>query len=148
LKAIISSTEDIILILDKDLHLIEYYKSLEFKNNFIFAKLEDYIGKSINGIFPKKVASGIEKSFRLCIKNGKIIQFDFPYSISKENYWFDIRVVPIVDSNKDVIGLSVAIRDITQRIAWKKRWSRVRKDNARFLKIHPRDSLFLMTRGG
>ncbi len=120
LKTIVSSIEDVILILNKDGHLVEYYKSPPFQESFVFAKIDDFIGKSIKGILPRSVAGEIDKALQACMKTGKIKQFDYSYPLHKEDLWFNARISPVRNYDNNIVGATIVIRDITQHIGMEK----------------------------
>ncbi|MEO0206201.1 MAG: PAS domain S-box protein, partial [candidate division WOR-3 bacterium] len=88
LRSIVSSIEDVILIVDEDLRLIEYYKSLACEESIIFATLEGYVGKSIKNFFPRTIAMEIEKTIQYCMRTGQTQQIDYPVMAQKKMLWF------------------------------------------------------------
>ncbi|MEO0106223.1 MAG: PAS domain S-box protein [candidate division WOR-3 bacterium] len=115
LRSIVSSIEDVILIVDKELRLIECYKSSAYQENFVFATIESYLGKSIKSFFPRSIAGEMEKLIQFCLKTGQIQQIDYSLTAQKKTLWFNTRIAPLLNSDGHITGVSILIRDITQQ---------------------------------
>ncbi|MEO0184344.1 MAG: PAS domain S-box protein [candidate division WOR-3 bacterium] len=120
LRSIVSSIEDVILIVDEDLRLIEYYKSLACEESIIFATLEGYVGKSIKNFFPRTIAMEIEKTIQYCMRTGQTQQIDYPVMAQKKMLWFTARIARLLDSQGNTSGASILIHDITQHVDMEK----------------------------
>ncbi|MGB9721672.1 MAG: PAS domain S-box protein [bacterium] len=116
LRSIVSSMEDIVLIVDEDLHLIEYYESLAAQENIVFVSLKGYVGKSIKNFFPRAIATEMEKTILYCLKTGQIQQIDYPLVAHKKMLWFSARIARLLDSYGNTSGASILIHDITQQV--------------------------------
>ncbi len=147
LRAIISSLDDLIFILDKDLRFVEYYQSADMPDLDIYAKPKDYIGKSIKDIFPRPVAQDLEKVVRTCLKTKKSQQFDYPWDILGANLWFSARITPILDKEAESSGVTVLVRDITSRIKIEKALEESEKKYRNIFENSPQGFILLDTEG-
>jgi len=147
LRSIVSSIEDVVFILDKDSHLAEYYKSLSQDEQYVYTNFENYIKKPIKGIFPKSVASEIEKTIQLCMKTGKAQQIVYSLFIHKQALWFNVRIASIWDANKNIVGTTMVIRDITQRIEMEKTLAESEKKYREIFEQSPQGFIILDAEG-
>ncbi|MCX7995427.1 MAG: PAS domain S-box protein [candidate division WOR-3 bacterium] len=120
LKSILSSIEDLVLIVDKELRLIEYYESAVHPESFVFISLDGYAGQPVKNIFPRTIASEMEKVIQYCMKKREIQQIDYPYTAQKKTVWFNTRVAPIENARGDVTGAAIMIRDVTPQVEMEK----------------------------
>lgn len=147
LRAIISSLEDLIFILDKDLHFIEYYQSPDMPDLDIYVKPKDYIGKAIKDIFPRSVAQDLERVVRNCLKTKKSQQFDYPWDILGATLRFSARITPILDKKAEPTGVTVLVRDITSRIKTEKALEESEKKYRNIFEHSPQGFILLDTEG-
>ncbi len=147
LRAIISSIDDIVLILDGDFRLLEFYKSPVQDEKFINFGFEKYLNKSIKTLFPKSIAPEIEKIFNQCIKTGDAQQIDFPWTVYKQSLWFNLRAAPIRDINKNIVGATIVIRDITQHVEMEKAIAQSEKKYREIFEQSPQGLIILDAEG-
>ncbi len=147
LRSIISSIEDLVLIVDKDLHLIEYYQSLLSRENIVFASIKNYIGKSIKNFFPKSIASEVEKTIQYCIKTKETQQIDYPVSAQKKTLWFSARISPLEDLDKNITGVSILIGDITEQIDMEKALEKAEEKYRKIFEHSPQGLIILDAEG-
>lgn len=147
LRSIISSIEDIILIVDVNLHLIEYYESPLSYENFVFTSVKSYVGKSIKNFFPKSIASEIEKTIHYCIKTGQIQQIDYPVSVREKTLWFSARIAPLQDLSKNKTGVSILIRDITEQVDIEKTLEQTEEKYRKIFEQSPQGLIILDAEG-
>jgi len=147
LRSIINSMEDFIFILDKDLHFVEYYQSSEHPDPGMYAKPEEYIGKSITEVFPRAVAQDFEKVIRVCMKTNNSQQLDYPWEILGATLWFSARISPLMDVNRNTIGATVVVRDITLRVKAEKALEESEKKYKKIFENSPQGFILLDTEG-
>ncbi len=116
MRAVVSSIEDLVLVVDRELRLIEYYISPVCAEHFVFAGIDGYSGKLMKGFFPKSVYSDIEKGVAQCVKTSRIQHVDYSITFNKQEFWFNVRIFPLFDTDKNSIGATLVIHDITPRV--------------------------------
>ncbi|MEO0127182.1 MAG: PAS domain S-box protein [candidate division WOR-3 bacterium] len=147
LRSIISSIEDLVLIVDKELHLIEYYQSPVSRENLVLTSVKGYVGKSIKNFFPKSIASEIEKTIQYCIKTSQMQQIDYPVSAQKKSLWFNARITPLKDSGENVTGVSILIRDITEQVDMEKALEQTEEKYRKIFEQSPQGLIILDAEG-
>ena len=147
LRSIITSMEDFIFILDKDLQFVDYYQSAEHPDPTMYTKPDEYIGKSIKDVFPKQVAQDFEKAIRYCIKTGQSQQLDYPWDILGAKLWFSARISPLADIEGKTSGVTVVVRDITLRIKTEKALEESEKKYRKIFENSPQGFILLDTEG-
>ncbi len=113
LKAVVSSMEDLVLVLDSGQRLVEYYRSELCAEHFIFAGIDQYSGKQIKGFFPGSVYDGIEKAIQQSAKTSKVQWVEYSITVKKQEFWFSVRIFPLFDAEKNSIGTTLVISDTT-----------------------------------
>ena len=115
LRSVIASVEDLVFMLDEDLRFVKYYQSPEHPE--MHAKPQDYIGKSFKDVFPRSVTREFEKVIHTCMNKKKNQQLDYPWNIpGGDTLWFNARLAPRLDSEDNISGVTVVVRNITPRI--------------------------------
>ncbi|MEO0096368.1 MAG: PAS domain S-box protein [candidate division WOR-3 bacterium] len=147
LRSIVSSVEDLVLIVDKELHLIEYYQSPLSGGNLVLTSVKGYVGKSIKNFFPKLIATEMEKTLQYCIKTGQIQQIDYPVSAQKKTLWFNARIAPLQDLNKNITGVSILIRDITEQADMEKALEQTEEKYRKIFEQSPQGLIILDAEG-
>lgn len=147
MRAILSSIEDAVLILDKDYRIIEYYKSLIHDGFFIASDLDRYIGKSIKFIIPRSTCGEIEAVIEQCMKTGQVQQVDCSWIVHKQAYSFNVRVAPIRNKDSNIVGTAVVIRDITLRVDMEKAIAQSEKKYREIFEQSPQGLIILDAEG-
>lgn len=147
LRSIITSMEDFIFILDMDLRFVEYYQSPEHPDPDIYAKTEEYIGKSLRDVFPRRVAQDFEKVIRACIKTNNSQQLDYPWELPGATLWFSARVSPLLDINGNTTGVTIVARDITLRMKMGKALEESEMKYRKIFENSPQGFILLDTEG-
>ncbi|MGQ9663726.1 MAG: PAS domain-containing protein [bacterium] len=145
LRAIVLSIDDIVLVLNKDFQLLEFYQSLLQDMQFININIVNYVNKSMKNAFPKSTSTEIERLFYQCMKTGKAQQLEISFPMS--NQWFNVRVAPIRDMNKNITGAAMVIRDITQRIDRERAIAQSEKKYHEIFEQSPQDVIVLDAEG-
>jgi two-component system cell cycle sensor histidine kinase/response regulator CckA len=147
LRSIITSMEDFIFILDKDLQFVDYYQSAEHPDPTMYTKPEEYIGKSMKDVFPKQVAQDFDKAIRYCIKTQQSQQLDYPWDILGAKLWFSANISPLMDIEGKASGVTVVVRDITLRIKTEKALEESEKKYRKIFENSPQGFIILDTEG-
>ncbi|MGQ9816350.1 MAG: PAS domain-containing protein [bacterium] len=79
------------------------------------------------------------------MKTGKAQQLEI--SFPKSNQWFNVRVAPIRDMNKNITGAAMVIRDITQRIDRERAIAQSEKKYHEIFEQSPQDVIVLDAEG-
>lgn len=93
---------DSVLVLDGNMKIADVNPSFEE----LFG-LRDLIGKNASEIFRKY--NVLIKIFGEVKEN----KYEIPITVNGNNIWLDIRTIPLYDAYKDVIGILIVMRDIT-----------------------------------
>jgi two-component system cell cycle sensor histidine kinase/response regulator CckA len=147
LRSIITSMEDFIFILDKDLQFVDYYQSAEHPDPTMYTKPEEYIGKSMKDVFPKQVAQDFDKAIRYCIKTQQSQQLDYPWDILGAKLWFSANISPLMDIEGKASGVTVVVRDITLRIKTEKALEESEEKYRKIFENSPQGFIILDTEG-
>lgn len=115
LHQILSSMEELVFILDKNLCFTAYFQAPDLPAPSIFSMPEDYLGKSVRDVFPREVTQHLEKAIRACLRSQKSQKFDFSWTTLGATLWFNTRVAVLTDEAGEATNITVVIRDITQR---------------------------------
>lgn len=147
LRSIISSIDDVVIILDRDLRLIEYYIPPDYKEHFLFTELKDYTGKAIKNFFPKTVSNEIERMIRYSMKTKEMQMIDFPIKVSKEVLYFDVKVSALKGLDGDDDGIAILMRDITEHVKMEEELARSEKKYHEIFEQTPQGLIILDPEG-
>lgn len=113
LQTILNSTDTAYALLDRDLEVLEYNnKALLFaRNEFNFAP------GSGNKFFDQLPADRRAKFFEYIdeVFKGNTISYEVVYDQSGEHIWYYVRMFPISSKENEILGMVLAITDITER---------------------------------
>lgn len=98
-----SNMTDSVLVLDGNMMIAEVNPS--FENLFGM--------KGITGKSAMEVLSGYGELLKIS-KYKNETQREIPIKINESEFWFDVRTCPLYDRYKDIIGIIIVIRDITE----------------------------------
>jgi len=115
LQAIITSMEDLVLALDPDLRITDFYRPEQRPNSTLYIPPGDYTGKTLKNALPTHLARELEKVIRTAIKKKEKQHFNFPWRILGAALWFSAEVSPLQNPEGSVAGAAVVVRDITTR---------------------------------
>jgi PAS domain S-box-containing protein len=113
LQTILNNTDTAYALLDSNLHVLEYNnKALIFaRAEFNFnpengSKLFDHLPESRRARFFEYIDD---------VFKGKTISYEVIYDQSGDNIWYYVRMFPISNKEDEIIGMVLAITDITER---------------------------------
>lgn len=109
-RAILNAIPDLILIIDKDLKIVDHYSGNPSKM-FIFQ--ENILGKSIENILPEEQRNTFRKNISHIFRTAEFREFLFDLEISGKKKYFEARCVL-----KDIYSVLILIRDITKTILY------------------------------
>ncbi|TWJ04645.1 PAS domain S-box-containing protein [Mucilaginibacter frigoritolerans] len=114
LKAILNTTDTAYALFDIDLKVIAFnHKSEEFINE----QYHHFPEKSdrLTDYFPKEKFPQFN-SFSKEVLKGKTITYEIDYpQINGSVFWYDVRLFPITNDSKDIIGMLMSLYNITER---------------------------------
>lgn len=107
-RAIMESTQNVIILIDKDFRVID--------NNDAHArrfgmKREEMIGKTLMDFLPPEIAEPRKKYIELVLNSGKPSFFED----ERGGYWNEISIYPVIDINGVIDRVAVFVQDITDR---------------------------------
>ncbi|MEO0136437.1 MAG: PAS domain S-box protein [candidate division WOR-3 bacterium] len=147
LRSILSSIEDLVLIVDKDSRLVEYYESSAHPESFAFVPLKQYLGKPVKALFPKSIALEMEKAINYCMKKKEFQEIDYPLSSGKKVIWFSTRITPLQNPASEVTGAAILIRDITPQVEMEKILEQTEEKYRKVFEQSPQGLLILDAEG-
>lgn len=104
--------EDVFATMSEGVYTLDHSWRFTFLNDNALALIarprEDLIGRVIWDVVP--TASPIQKRFERVAKEQVPVEFEYEYETGTGTRWADVRAFPTID------GISVYIRDITQRV--------------------------------
>ena len=114
LQTILKNTDTAYVLCDLELNLLAFNPKAE---EFVKEQYHETIAKGdkLVSYFPK-IRFPEFAAFTLDVLNGKTFSYEVDYpQPGGADYWFFVKMVPITNNNKDVLGLMVAFYDITER---------------------------------
>ncbi|HWZ21539.1 MAG TPA: PAS domain S-box protein, partial [Cytophagaceae bacterium] len=114
LAALINNTNDLIYSLDKNLLLVEFNNSVwDFYSK---RGVELLKGKHVNDFIPKKNIEEATRAFKKVLQGHSEMALIEIADLNGNIQFFEASHNPIRNEKKDVIGVSVMIREVTERI--------------------------------
>ncbi len=113
LKAIFNSTDDIFIVINPDLRIVSYNinASASDKTSIGF---DLKIGESIMSY--QRFSKVEFKKVLQRVTSGEIVQFEREFIVPDQSkLWFDVKMTPIYNEQKEFLGISIYVRDITER---------------------------------
>ncbi len=114
LQTILKTTETAYALFDLNLKVISFNKeAIRFMEQHYGRTPEK--GDSLSDYFPKDRFPQFEK-YTIEVLQGKNINYEIDYRMSDGAVcWYDVRLFPITNNHKEILGLMMALYDITER---------------------------------
>lgn len=112
LNSIISSMQDFIFLLDKDLRFIDFYSQNE---NFFYVSSDKFLGKKFDEVMPKDYVKNIKPILNRVLKTQKAETFEYPLVVRGEEFYFKATVSVRRNIEGKVEGLLQVVSDITAK---------------------------------
>ena len=143
-RLLADSSPEMIYLIDRTGFII-YINSIAAK--ILNQNVENVIGKHLNEIFPAHLANSHWENISKVFETGQKIQKEIEEPFSTGKIWIEVRLVPLIDINGDVIAVLGLSNDITFR---KMAEEKLRKseNNARALLDAIPDLMFRINRHG
>lgn len=112
---ILENTDTAYFLLDENARIVSYNKlAKDLANMGITGEI--FIGLPYVSILPAKRKKEVEAAINTVINEKHIVNYDVKQEMAdKTSVWLHVCVHPIIKRNKELIGLSVAISNITER---------------------------------
>jgi len=130
LTAFITALPDISLIFDEDGKYIEVLSAID---SLLYAREDELVGKYVDDILPKTVATEFHKIIRKTIKTGEPQKIEYSLTLQSGKTWFQARIASMtekIDGKKTVVWLA---HDITES---KHVEDELKESEARFKALH------------
>ncbi|MFM7015199.1 MAG: ATP-binding protein [Bacteroidota bacterium] len=114
LNSILNSSDDVILLINKNLELVYFNnQSLKVLNDFGIKKIETW--QNIFQFMPESVKELFEQNSALALKKNSIIRKEFSHNDIKNNQrYFSATFYPAIDKpNNRSIGICIQLKEIT-----------------------------------
>ncbi|MCK5126993.1 MAG: PAS domain-containing protein [candidate division Zixibacteria bacterium] len=113
LRSTISSMDDLVFVLDKDLIFVEYYQPK--KKKILYKEPIEFIGKYIGDIVPKEATDKLIAAVDNIVETGEVQQFDYSLDINNDRQWYNASVSRYRGPGDTYEGIIVVARNITDR---------------------------------
>lgn len=141
LRATIASMDDLIFVLDNNGIVTGFYQPEKLIHSKKFYKSpEIFIGKHYKNVLPPKLVKLFEKAIVSIISKDKVQEIDYSLKEQGEVLWFNAKMSAQKDSNGEFAGVTIVIRDITDR---KKDEEKIKKINIKLRETDKLKSIFI-----
>lgn len=110
--SIFSQLNGLVFIIDKDGNYLEIAPSCP--ENLLIMPREELIGKNVNEIFPAGRAKFFMNHINEALEKKQSFITEYTLPIQNRNVWFESRVIPILEEDKEPTKVISIIRDITK----------------------------------
>jgi PAS domain S-box-containing protein len=112
-RSLITSMDDLLFVLDRELVFREYYKPHNAK---LFIRPEFFIGRHFDEIgFPEPANGIIRNALAQTLNTGTSSRAEYRLEIQNIPTWFDLHVTSFEGPDNMRAGLTCVVRDITER---------------------------------
>ena len=113
LRSTLASMDDLVFVLNREGTFLDYYQPL--KTLDLYLPPEAFVGKSFREVLPPGVTTSLEAAIDGVMATGAVQRFDYSMRISDQERWFSAAVSMRIDAAGDFEGVTVVVRDITDR---------------------------------
>jgi signal transduction histidine kinase/DNA-binding response OmpR family regulator len=113
LRTTLASISDLVFSLDKNGHLIDYHQPDEHPD--LYVPPQSFYGKRFTDILPSNAAKPLDLIVKKALTSGKIQKVEYPLEFQKGTRWFEAKVSRRKNRNNEVSGVTVVVRNITER---------------------------------
>lgn len=114
LRSTLDSISDLIFVLDRDGKFRESYQPGEHSE--LFSLPEHFLGKHFSEVLPAHVTRLIEQAIQRVATSAQVQHFDYPLEIGGLELWFSARCAMRRDINGEFAGITIVVRNITERV--------------------------------
>jgi len=113
LKSLLSSMNDLVFVLDRDLVFREYYQP---RTTELLVPPENFIGKSFDKVgFPKPAYTILKKALLQTLRTGEPTATEYNLDLPAGRLWFEVHITSLVDGGGKTIGLTCVAHNINKR---------------------------------
>ncbi len=114
LKAIVDSTDDLILVVNTEGKFT--YTKVTDASEKLYADPKEFLGKNIAELVPEEIASEFLAHLEVIKKTGESRQMDYCLEMGGENHWYSARLSPLYYEDGSLEGVTVVAREITPQV--------------------------------
>ena len=114
MRSLISSMDDLVFTMDRDGVFTQYYQPKVSPSLYI--PPEKFVGKYYKDVMPPHVTKLLDDARTRLADTGEVQEFDYPLSTTDGDLWFSAKVSMRRDTANGLVGYTVVVRDITQRV--------------------------------
>ncbi len=135
LSTLIESLEDMILVIDKDMNLLDYHAP-GGRDAPPHAKLNLKPGTSIKGLFPPEFEVDLDNLLEQIAETGKTMETEYTTQMGENTEYYLVRVSPLQGEDNEHLGYLVVATDITdlklneEKLAESEAWYKFMLENA------------------
>lgn len=134
--ALIENLTDSVFVVDRNLKIIFVNKHAA---TYLKMKKGNVIGKSINELFPGKIANRQVNQLKKVFSEGEIIHTVTSVEFPAGTVWLDNKIIPIKDDNNEVKSVFGVSRDITKQKVYEDEVLRYKGNLVELLKAKEND---------
>jgi PAS domain S-box-containing protein len=114
LRSTLMSISDLVFTLDRQGHVIDYFQPGDGAE--LYAPPEEFLGKHYTAVIPESVGEKFTAAFEQSDGRAHASEIDYPLEMAGRTQWYSARVSQRRDQQGAIIGTTVVIRNISQRI--------------------------------
>lgn len=128
-----------------------YYEYFNHKAMENTGFTEEVIGKSINDVYPKEIASFLNEQYRLAVSSTESIKYEDSYqSFYGEKYYSETTLTPLLDKVTNQCTHVIAlVHDITEKkkgeFELKEYWEKVNESSQKYSSLYKNNSDAILT---
>jgi PAS domain S-box-containing protein len=111
-RSLVESSEEVIAIVDRE-GVFRFLNSRGSEN--LGGQPEDFIGKTMYDLFPKKIADRQMSNIRSVIRSGKVKTYEEKTRVLDESRWYHTVITPLKGNKRNPDSALVIALDITER---------------------------------
>ena len=141
--AILSSMDDLVFVLDRDLTYIELHQNPN--NQDLLLEPSQFLGKRFTEIpFPEPARSAVLSALTACLEKNTLQSIVYFLDMPGGRQWYDLKATPLTDGHNNTIGITTVVRNITVH---KEAQESLRRSEARYRALFEQshDAVFIIS---
>jgi PAS domain S-box-containing protein len=115
LMALVSSMDELILLVNSNGVIVECFKPAKKHNSFI--ENDDLLGKKLVDILPGEMSPVIKQALKQIKKDWEGKEYDYLIEPDNDTHWHRIKILPFLNTPGDINDYLILIQDISERMA-------------------------------
>jgi PAS domain S-box-containing protein len=115
MRTVLNSMHDLVFGIDMNGNFQSYHQPSHRPD--LYRSPEGFVGKHFREVLPPDVADLLQTAMERIEASDKPQQFDYSLKIKDQERWFDASLSPVKDQSGSLTGITVVVRDITERKA-------------------------------